>query len=62
FSNGFLGLVTDPRDGVRKLSVTVTMRPSDDRRGGMFLGEDTLRSHAAVVGGGPPIARASPAQ
>ncbi|MCB0024404.1 MAG: hypothetical protein M9936_20385 [Caldilinea sp.] len=54
--------MTDPRDGVRKLSVTVTMRPSDDRWGGMFLGEDTLRSHPAVVGGGPPIARASPAQ
>ena len=35
---------TDPLDGVRKLRVTVTMRPASDRWGGMFLGEYTLRT------------------
>jgi hypothetical protein len=39
----------DPRDGVRKLRVTVTMRPASDRWGGMFLGEYRLRARPPVI-------------
>jgi len=41
---------TDPRDGVRKLRVTVTMQPASDFWGGMFLGEYTLRTRSQVIG------------
>jgi len=42
-------ILPDPRDGIRKLHVTVTMSPPSDRWGGMFLREFRLETRPPAI-------------